>query len=82
MLELKAIHDPRSTVEEVNLIPELTDAEAKTADPHGEANAHHSTGRHRITPLLDCLPASTRRASRAAATEDAGARGSRPETKE
>ena len=45
MLELRAIRDPQSTVEEVSLIPELTAAEANSADPHGESKAHHPAGR-------------------------------------
>jgi putative transposase len=44
-LELKTTNTQIEPAEEVNLIPELTAAQAKTTDPHGEAKAHHSAGR-------------------------------------
>jgi hypothetical protein len=36
MLKLQAMNVTLETVKEVNLIPELTTAKAKTTDPHGD----------------------------------------------
>ena len=44
MLELKTMKETTTTIEEVNLIPELTAAQVKTTDLHGIAKAHRDTG--------------------------------------
>jgi hypothetical protein len=48
MLELATMSAPTDTTEEVNLIPELTAAQAKTTDPHEDRELHHSAGRDRF----------------------------------
>jgi len=45
MLELKAMNVATETIEEVNLNPELTAAQAETTDPHREEKSHHLAGR-------------------------------------
>ena len=45
MLELKTMNTQNEPAEEVNLIPELTAAQAKTTDLHGDPDLHHSAGR-------------------------------------
>ena len=45
MLELATMSTPTETIEEVNLIPELTAAYAKTTAPHEDRKLHHPAGR-------------------------------------
>ena len=54
MLELKAMNVAAETIGEVNLIPELTAAQAEATDPRGKEKPHHLAGRDpfRSTPML------------------------------
>jgi hypothetical protein len=45
ILELKAVNVATETIEEVNLIHELTATPSETADPSGEEKTYHSMGR-------------------------------------
>ena len=47
MLEIGTMDDADGVIEEVNALPELLAAKAKTTDPHGDEKLHHSAGRDR-----------------------------------
>ena len=58
MLELATMSTPTETIEEVNLIPELTAAYAKSTAPHEDRKLHHPAGRDRRREV--CLQAGSR----------------------